>query len=88
MEHKTLVTEKIGEIIRQIIGLERQIEASEALGDVGLDSLSLVTLFVTLEDDFGIEFQPADLIAENFENINSIYSLLDRTEQTNQLKGA
>ena len=46
-----------------------------------LDSLSLVMLVPDLEDAFGIEITPVDLLPENFESAETIYAMITRLQE-------
>ena len=43
-----------------------------------LDSLDIMKLIVSLEDEFDIQIEPEDVLSENFENIDSISNLVKR----------
>lgn len=43
-----------------------------------LDSLDIVTLVVRLEQEFGISIDGADIRAENFRNLASLETLIER----------
>ena len=46
-----------------------------------LDSFDIVTLVAKLNDEFDIEISPADLVPENFNSAQAIYSLVSKLEE-------
>jgi acyl carrier protein len=56
----------------------QHLENDESLiqGEI-LDSLGIFTLVAFLEKQFGVKVQPADLIVENFETVNTIKRLVE-----------
>lgn len=73
-----LSKEKISMIISRL--LEKDITKfsynANLQNEFGMDSIILIELIVELETVFDIEIRDEDLLLENFENINSIYSTL------------
>lgn len=45
-----------------------------------LDSLKIVQLVGTLNDEFDIEITPIDIVPENFKTVNAIYEMVKRLE--------
>ena len=43
-----------------------------------LASLSLLTLVSELEDEFGIEITPVDLVPENFNSAKAMWAMIER----------
>lgn len=48
-----------------------------------LDSFDIVTLISDFEDQLGISIAGADVLPENFETVDSIISLLNKSKKTN-----
>ena len=46
-----------------------------------LDSLALEQLVAFCEEEFGVRFDDADLIAENFESVGAVASLVERAQR-------
>lgn len=73
-----LSKEKISQIVSRL--LENEINESSynanLQNEFGMDSIILIELIIELETVFDIEIKDEDLLLENFENINSIYSTL------------
>ena len=45
-----------------------------------LDSLKIVQLVGSLNDEFDIEITPIDIVPENFKTVNAIYEMVKRLE--------
>lgn len=62
------------------------IEYVDFLEDLGLDSISFITLVVELESDFGLEIPDDKLLMDNFRNIDAIvhiiYDYISKDEET------
>ena len=53
---------------------------SDLIGNHILDSLKIVQLVGTLNDEFDIEITPIDIVPENFKTVNAIYEMVKRLE--------
>ena len=51
---------------------------SRLIGDLGLDSLTMVEFLAELEREFGIQIDDADLTNENFGTLSRVSSFLER----------
>ncbi len=74
-------TEKIiRTYLNEVMGLENidKISKEEDLKEHGMDSLNAIELVVSLEMEFGIEFDEEDLLVDN---ICSIKKLVDTVEK-------
>ena len=59
--------------------------AEDKLIDSGLlDSLSLLTLVSELEDAFGIEITPTDLIPANFNSAAAMWEMVQRLQEADK----
>ena len=57
-------------------------ESETRLIDDGLlDSFSILTLIPELEDTFGIEITPVDLVPVNFNSAQAIWSMVNRLQE-------
>lgn len=57
-------------------------ETETKLIDNGLfDSFSILTLIPELEDTFGIEITPVDLVPVNFNSATAIWSMITRLQE-------
>ena len=73
---KCLIVEKINDILQELIDVRLAVD--EDLKSNGLDSLSLVTLIVTIEDEFGFSFNDDDLSPDKLLTINDIAILTEK----------
>ncbi|OZB61434.1 MAG: hypothetical protein B7X31_10685 [Thiomonas sp. 13-66-29] len=67
--------QRICEIITQITGqapVSDVQDTTRLFDDLGLDSVGLLELLVTLESALGIEIDPDDLTAENVETLGTV----------------
>ena len=53
---------------------------SDLIGNHILDSLKIVQLVGSLNDEFDIEITPIDIVPENFKTVNAIYEMVKRLE--------
>lgn len=59
---------------------EFEFDGVENFFDEGmLDSFDLMTLVSTLDAQFGIKIDGAEILPENFANVNAIVALVERT---------
>ena len=70
------IKEKIVKIAEETIGA--YLEEDEPLMESGVDSLSLVTLVVSIEEAFGVAFLDDDLQPENLRTLSSLISLTEK----------
>ena len=54
-------------------------ESSDFIEDGYLDSFDMVTLVASLEDKFGIVIDEIDIVPENFNSLESIAKLLEKS---------
>jgi phosphopantetheine attachment domain protein len=73
---KNDTAEKIIKIAEETIGA--YLTKNESLAESGVDSLSLVTLIVSIEEEFGIAFTDDDLQPENLRSLESLVALTER----------
>lgn len=51
---------------------------TDLIGHGVLDSITMVTLVMELNDAFDIEITPVDIIPENFKTVQTIYDMIQR----------
>ena len=51
---------------------------TDLIGHGGLDSITMVTLVMELNDAFDIEITPVDIVPENFKTVQTIYDMIQR----------
>ena len=72
--------EKLIEIMNEIkSGVDYENE-TDLVGKNIFDSLTIVQLVGTLNDEFDIEITPIDIVPENFNSAKSIYAMIQRLE--------
>lgn len=70
------IEEKVKRILSELSG-ENEIPNEVTLqGDLALDSLSMVTLLVEIEDAFEIQFDEADMNPFDFETVQSVIDMV------------
>lgn len=70
------IKEKIVKIAEETIGA--YLEEDEPLMESGVDSLSLVTLVVSIEEAFSVAFLDDDLQPKNLRTLSSLISLTEK----------
>lgn len=70
------IKERIVKIAEETIGA--YLEEDEPLMESGVDSLSLVTLVVSIEEAFSVAFLDDDLQPENLRTLSSLISLTEK----------
>lgn len=75
MKRKQL-KEKIVKLAEETIGAF--LEEDESLKECGVDSLSLVTLVVAMEEAFGVSFSDDDLQPENLRALSDLVALTEK----------
>ncbi|CCL50728.1 acyl carrier protein [Clostridioides difficile] len=55
-----------------------KVDNDEDLTNLGLDSINVVYVIGDIEENFGIVFNPEDLLLDNFSTYNKIISLLKK----------
>ena len=51
---------------------------TDLIGQGVLDSITMVTLVMELNDAFDIEITPVDIVPENFKTVQTIYDMIQR----------
>ena len=51
---------------------------TDLIGHGVLDSITMVTLVMELNDAFDIEITPVDIVPENFKTVQAIYDMIQR----------
>ena len=70
------IKEKIVQIAEETIGVSLQ--GIEGLKECGVDSLSLVTLIVSIEEAFNISFADDDLNPDTLRTVSSLVGLTEK----------
>ena len=61
--------ERIIQLLRDTCALPEEIGEDTLLQTLSLDSLSFIECLVNVENEFGIEFEPDDLMLANWETV-------------------
>lgn len=72
------IQEKLKEILTGLSGVETIANDATLQGDLALDSLSMVTLLVEIEENFGIELEESDM---NPFDLTTVQSVIDMVEK-------
>lgn len=71
-------TEKVMDILKQLSGVETISPTENLQNDLALDSLSMVTLLIQIEDVFGIELDAADMDPFALDTVESVVRLVEK----------
>lgn len=72
------IKEQVFELLEGLTAMEEISVYDELAGDLGLDSLGLVTLLVALEDAFQIELDESDLDPFALQTVDDIVRLAEK----------
>ncbi len=68
------------QVLNILKNINPSIKEEENLIEKGLiDSFEVVNIIMELEEAFDIEIDPDDVIAENFQTVDTIYQLVQKT---------
>lgn len=73
-----MVKDKILEALKEIFEDDSFLESQDFIEDGWLDSMEIMELVANLEDIFDFEFSGADIIPDNFINLETIEQLVKR----------
>ena len=65
-----------------VVELLEERPAGDPLAEDLLDSLAIEQLVAFCEEEFGVAFEDADLVAENFESLGAVTALVDRKRRS------
>jgi acyl carrier protein len=82
MESLDLIKQKSHDVVLELLPDIRSEELSDEtdLFDMGLDSINAMTLVLSLQDAFGIQFDTNEISFENFRTVADIAELINRKE--------
>lgn len=63
--------------LKKYLQLNSNITLNQNLFDIGLDSLSLISLIIDIENSYKFEFDDSDMVLEKFSTIADIGKLID-----------
>ena len=70
--------ERVFELLMELTSMEEISEYDELAGDLGLDSLGMITLLVAIEDTFQIELEESDMDPLALQTVDDIVQLLEK----------
>lgn len=70
--------EKVSTILQELSGIEKINLDDHLQNDLGLDSLDLVTLLVSIEDTFEIELDESDMNPYDFETVENVINIINK----------
>lgn len=75
-----MIFDKVKEIIVENLGCEEEDVKLEStlIGDLGADSLDIVEMSMSIEDEFNVKIKD-----EDFENIKTVKDIIDYIEKNN-----
>ena len=76
MDIKTSVIECVALALKVDVDNMDEVTGEENLLEYGLNSHSFMQVVVTLEREFGIRFEPDELLIENISTVNKIVCLI------------
>ena len=72
-----VISSKSDNELKKYMQLNSNITLNQNLFDIGLDSLSLISLIIDIENNYKFEFDDSDMVLEKFSTIESIIKLVD-----------
>ena len=72
------MTEQVINMLSELCGMSRIDTDSRLTEELGLDSLSMVTMMLSIEDTFGIVLDESDLDPYDLISVGDVISLVDR----------
>lgn len=70
--------EKIFKIIKDLSNTDIELSEETLLSDIGINSLKLVTLIVTLEEELNVQFDDSDLSTQQIKTIGNIIVMISK----------
>jgi acyl carrier protein len=77
-EADSVIRTSVTRIVKSNVQSETEINDTDTLKDLGMDSFKCMKIILDLEQEFNIEIDDEDLLIENYENIISIINLVNR----------
>lgn len=75
------VVDRISTLVAQILaarGIDQDFSSEASLIDIGLTSIDIVNLMLSVEAEFDIMFPPAEITPQNFHSVSSIGAVVER----------
>ena len=77
--HSALLGDRVIDVVRRLLderSISRQIGSDDDLREVGLTSLDMVNLMLSIEAEFDLEIPEIDITPANFRSISTIRTLV------------
>ena len=82
MQDIETISQKTHDVVMDVLPMATREELSDNnLFNLGLDSVSAITLVLSLEDTFSVKLEQSDISVENFSTIGDIVKLIKRKEE-------
>lgn len=75
---KESINKKVINVVKHISGTEKVLIKHRLIDDIGMDSLKMVTLVVTIEEEFGIELNESDMNPYDLRTVSDIVKLVEK----------
>lgn len=75
---KMELEERVYKVLEDISGVKKPSKADMLLEELAFDSLGMVTLLLSLEDEFGIEFDESDLNPFDLKTVGEVVDLIEK----------
>lgn len=75
---KASIEKRTVDIIKRISGAEKVYKKHKLIDDIGMNSLDMVTLIVTLEDELGIELDESDMNPYDLKKVTDVVKLAEK----------
>ena len=72
------IFEKISKILSELSGIEEIKPENDLKEDLALDSLSMITLLLEIEETFEIELDESDMNPFDLNNVEDVIDLVDK----------
>ncbi|MBE7058971.1 MAG: acyl carrier protein [Ruminococcaceae bacterium] len=72
------IEEKVKNILSELSGEEVVVNEATLQGKLALDSLSMVTLLIQIEEEFGIELEESDMNPFELTNVQSVIDMVKK----------
>ena len=75
---KESINKKVVEVVKRISGTDKVLIKHSLIDDIGMDSLKMVTLIVTVEEEFDIELSESDMNPYDLKTVSDIVRLVEK----------
>ncbi len=75
---KESINKQVINVVKNISGTDKVLIKHNLVDDVGMDSLRMVTLIVTIEEEFNIELNESDMNPYDLKTVSDIVKLVEK----------